>query len=798
MRRLFNTLSIAAVLLAASVGAAEPATESGSDTPAVANNPAAHSPAEIEFFEKKIRPLLHTHCYECHSASAKNLKGSLRVDHLEALLAGGDSGPAIVPGKPEESLLIDSVRYGEDSYQMPPKGKLAAGEIALLVEWVERGAPFPAAEVAAGPQNNQIDFEAGRKFWSFQPVKKHPAPHVANAAWPRRSIDTFILAAQERAELTPAPAASRAVLLRRLSFDLIGLPPTPEQIERFVADRSPEAYERVVEELLASPRFGERWARLWLDLARYTDTTESWLEKTANAHLYRDWVIQAMNEDKPYNVFVRQQLAADMVEGGDPKDLAALGFLGLSPTYWKELKLPPDIIKVIVADEWEERVDTVSRTFLGLTVACARCHDHKFDPISNEDYYALAGIIASCRMAAKPLISESDYAPVRIAQAEVAKLGKELEALTKKNPQPETEIAALKEQIEQIKTNTPNFDTPLANVMVDETLHVVLAGNTPQAGTRLEYKPEPMDMAINIRGNPNRLGPVVPRRFLTVLARPDAEDYHLGSGRLELANSIVEDAASLTARVIVNRIWQAYFGQGLVSTPSNFGKLGTPPTHPELLDDLTARFLEHRWSLKWLHREIVLSAAYRQSSQFDAQNFQKDPDNRWLWRMNRKRLSVEAWRDAMLLCTGQIDLTVGGKSVDLERADNHRRTIYCTVHRREPSKLLALYDFPDANSHSPQRINTATPLQGLYVLNSPDLDSLSTALAQRIQTEAGTQDLIFQLQRMYAITFGRAATDNEVELSTKFLSPDGGAPTAEAWRQYAHALLGSNEFLYVD
>ena len=461
MQRLFFTLSMSMVLLVASAHGDEPA----ADAPAAVNTTAvAHSPEEIEFFEKKIRPLLHTHCYECHSSSAKSLKGGLRVDSLAALLAGGDTGPAVVPGKPDESLLIDSVRYGEDSYQMPPKGKLADHEIAALVEWVQRGAAFPAVDVAAAPQSSKIDFDAGRKFWSFQPVAKHPAPQVANNAWPRKPIDAFVLAAQEREGLSPAPEADRAVLLRRLSFDMTGLPPTPEQVERFVNDTSPEAYERVVEELLASPHFGERWGRLWLDLARYTDTTESWLENLANAYLYRDWVIQAMNEDKPYDLFVRQQLAADMLPDGNLKDLAALGFLGLSPTYWKELLLPPDIIKVIVADEWEERVDTVSRTFLGLTVACARCHDHKFDPISNEDYYALAGVIASSKMSAKPLIPASDYEPIRIAQAEVAKLTKELEELTKKKPLPEAEDQRAEGAIEQIKTSTPNFDTPLANV----------------------------------------------------------------------------------------------------------------------------------------------------------------------------------------------------------------------------------------------------------------------------------------------------------------------------------------------
>ena len=755
------------------------------------------SSADHEYFEKKVRPLLHEHCYECHSAESKVLKGGLRLDVRNGLLQGGDTGPAVIPGKPEESLLIQTLHYDEDNYQMPPQGKLPEAVIAELTAWVARGAPFPVTEEAALNKSTEIDFAKGKEFWSFQPLKKHDSPAVQHQDWPRRGIDPFVLAKMEQAGLSPTAEADRRVLLRRLTLDLTGLPPTPEQIKSFLVDDSPQAYEKLVENLLASPHYGERWGRLWLDLARYTDQTEVWLDQTAHAYLYRDWVVQALNADVPYDQFIRRQLATDMMPETGPEDLAALGFLGLSPAYWKELKLAPEVIKVIVADEWEERVDAVSRTFLGLTVACARCHDHKFDPISTEDYYALAGVMASSRMTVKALLPQEEFEPIRDARKEVENLTKELEKLRKQKPPAEEKIKELETKIESIKTSTPNYDAPTANVVADQSIHVMSAGTSSQAGTRLDYRPEPRDLHLFIRGNPNRLGALVPRRFLTVLSTSESKPFTQGSGRLELADAIVNDASALTARVIVNRIWLAHFGQGLVNSPSNFGQLGSRPSHPELLDDLAGRFIENGWSLKWLHREIVLSATYRQASTHHAEHHKIDPDNRWLWRMNRKRLEVEAWRDAMLQAAGKLDLTLGGPSVSLANSGNQRRTIYGTIHRRDIADLLSLYDFPDANSHSPQRINTSTPLQGLYVLNSPFMMKQAAALASRVKTEV-PGDLSEQIKRLYLILFARPATQEEIELAKIFLSPEGNPATDSLWLQYAHALLGSNEFIFVD
>lgn len=753
---------------------------------------------ETEFFEKNVRPVLAKHCYSCHSRKAKTLHASLKLDSAHDLAKGGDSGTLLVPGNPDASLLIQAIRYGKDAdYQMPPKGRMSDQEIAILTEWVQRGGFHPADSVSNPQPVSEIDIAAARNFWSFRPAQEQPLPTVSQSDWARQRLDHFVLAAMERENLSPTPEAERSRLLRRLSFDLIGLPPTPEEVAAFVEDKSPNAYERQVERLLASPHFGERWGRHWLDLARYTDRTASWLDSTGEAHLYRDWVVQAMNEDMPYDQFIHRQLATDLMPETGPEDTPALGFLGLSPNYWKELKLPAEIIKVIVADEWEERIDAVSRTFLGLTVACARCHDHKFDPITSEDYYALAGVIASSRIRARPTIDDELFAPVQAAREEVQKLEKELTALKKMKPLPEADIAALTAKIKQVKESTPHYDTPMAPAVVDEALFVERKGKTPQEGTELIYRPEARDLNLFIRGNPNRLGEVIPRRFLAVLSAGEPTPFKQGSGRLELAESLTRDAASLTARVMVNRIWLAHFGQGLVATPSNFGQSGERPSHPELLDDLAARFMTSGWSLKKLHREIVLSATYRQSSRSDIAQVEQDPDNRWLARMNRRRLDVEAWRDAMLAATGELDRTLGGPSIELTDAKNIRRTIYSTIHRREMSTMLLMHDFPDPTAHSSKRQNTTTALQGLYALNGPLFLDRAEALAKRLATDFPNDDTA-RIHHVYRLLYSREPTSREVEIGLAFLGETTNLERETAWMQYSHVLLAANEFLFVD
>ena len=764
---------------------------------AIADEPVGNlTDLQIAAFEKKIRPLLHKHCFNCHATDAKTIQAGLILNSRQGLHRGGDSGPVVVPGEPKASLLITAIEYNNDELQMPPKGKLSSSEIATLHQWVKQGAPFPETPNKTLRQPRQIDFSQGRQFWSFQPVIEQKLPTVKNSSWPRERLDWFILAKLEQAGLQPSMSTKRATLIRRLSFDLTGLPPTEQQLRDFLEDQSPTAYRDLVNRLLASPHYGERWARHWLDLARYTDRTATWLEDTGSAHLYRDWVVQALNDDMPYHEFVRRQLATDMMASTGPEDLPALGFLGLSPTYWKELKLPCEIIKVIVADEWEERVDTVSRTFMGLTVACARCHDHKFDPIEMKDYYAMAGVFASSQLAVLPIIDEQLYEPAKKAKADVDRLTKKLAELKKKKPVPKSELKTLQDQIKSLK-QTPHYDIPLVHVVKDSSVYVVRAGQTIQNGTKLQYKDQPRDLHLFIRGDPNRHGDVVPRRFLTVLSSQETEPFQQGSGRLELANSITSDAAALTARVIVNRIWGEHFGTGLVSTPSNFGQLGARPTHPELLEDLSARFIASGWSLKWLHRQIVLSATYRQTSLADSLRLAGDPSNQLLSRMNRRRLDIESWRDAMLAASGDLDDSFGGPSIELNAPANRRRTIYSTIHRRDMSTTLQIHDFPDPTSHSPQRIRTTTPLQGLYLLNSPFVAERAQRLALRLALNQPNHPRN-QIRFAHELLFARMASDAEVELGIAFLKDNALNPSSDAWQQYAHALLGCNEFLFVD
>lgn len=748
------------------------------------------SAPDLAFFEKKVRPLLFRRCQECHSTRTKKKRGGLLLDSRAAILEGGDTGPAVVSGQPGKSLLIQAIRYEHDTLAMPPVGKLPADEILVLEEWVKRGAPYPGPSVVAGRAG--IDIAAGKTFWSFQRANMHTPPTVRDRAWPRQRIDAFLLAEMDRHGLTPAPAADRRTLIRRLTFDLLGLPPTPTEVESFVNDRRPDAYERLVERLLASPRHGERWGRFWLDLVRYCDVAEDWADTKGSRWLYRDWVVRSINADLPYDVFVQKQLAADLLPDTAPPDRAALGFLGLSPNYWKELKLDHNVIKGVVAEEWEERIHTLGSTFLGLTVACARCHDHKFDPITAQDYYALAGVFASIRQSDLSLLPDNAEKPVAQARARLAAIEQQLVMLRKKKgPDVQRQIAILSAEAKTLQS-TPYLNEPRAVGVVEGSLHVVADG--PHR-TRLDYKPGPQDVPLQVRGNPASAGPIVPRRFLAVLSSETAGKFEKGSGRLELARAIVHDARSLTARVIVNRVWEHHFGAGLVRTPSDFGRQGERPTHPELLDDVTARFIASGWSLKWLHRELVLSAAYRQSSRTaDRVKVSRDPDNRWLARMNRRRLEVEAWRDAVVASSSGLDEAIGGSPLDINRPDNARRTLYASIKRRELPDLLRLYDFPDPTTHSASRTPTTTPLQQLFILNSDFMRRQATALAQRLQAVPGDDPQRIALA--YHLLFARPATAAEQRLGMAFLAQSGDR--REVWTEYAQVLLGSNEFLYVD
>ncbi len=640
-----------------------------------------------------------------------------------------------------------------------------------------------------------FDLQAGEKPadlpWSFQALAERALPATTDKTWAQNRIDTFILAGMEKAGLQPAAPADDRVLLRRLSFDLTGLPPTEDDVEKF--DRSGLA--ETIDRLLSSPHYGERWGRHWLDLARYTDVPESWSDSKSPPFLYRDWVVAAFNADLPYDQFVVKQLANDLLPGSQPQDNAALGFIGLSPSYWKELQLPPEIISVTVAEEWEERVDTLGRTFLGLTLGCARCHDHKSDPVTAEDYYAIAGVFASVRITESPVVSDELWKPVAAARAKVASLETKRDALKKAKPAPDDvkeQIAGIEEEISTLKTTTPHFHLASANGVVESALYVK-GKDDGKHGSMLDYVDGmSRDLPVHRRGNPNDSGEIVPRRFLSAFPQSDGHPRSLtsGSGRLELAHSLVEEAKPLSARVIVNRVWQHHFGRGLVGTPSEFGPAGEAPTHPALLDDLSARFVANGWSIKWLHREILSSATWQQTSFVNPETEARDPLNQHYSRMTLRRLDIESWRDAMLTATGEIDLAVGGEPFDLDDSAGTRRTLYGSVQRRELSAILSVNDFPDPITHSAARTETSTPLQLLFSLNGPFVMNRSATLGKEL-AETGEDDHE-RIALAYARLFQRPPDRHEEALGLAFLA--GGEP----WQRYTQVLLTSNEFLYLD
>jgi hypothetical protein len=519
---------------------------------------------------------------------------------------------------------------------------------------------------------------------------------------------------------------------------LIGLPPTPEQIDAFLKDQSPNAFAKVVDELLASPHYGERWGRHWLDVARYGEDQAHTFEARLypQGYRYRDWVVKSFNDDMPYDRFIKEQIAADLIEAPDKlEQLPALGFFALGPVYYGDAKK---------LDQYDDRIDTLTRGFLGLTVACARCHDHKFDPIGTKDYYALAGVFSGTEYDATPLVSKE-----------------EVDAATK----------ALTED-EKKKKVQPKY--PFA--------HALKEG-------------KPANMRVHVRGNADTLGEEAPRRFLSVLVPDNAPVFTKGSGRLELADAIASKDNPLTARVMVNRLWKQHFGRGLVRTASNFGKLGERPTHPELLDYLATRFIESGWSIKAMHREIMLSATYQLGSRYDAHDAEIDGDNKMLWHMNRRRLEVEPWRDAMLAVSGKLDRTLGGPSTNLAAPDNRRRTLYGSISRHELNPLLRLFDFPDPNVTCEERTVTTVPLQQLFVLNSEFMVQNAKALAARLAT--ANKDDAARIREAFLLLYGRPATERDVKLGQAFLAGKSN-PSLTRWEQYAQVLLSANEFLYVD
>ena len=923
-----------------------------------ASQPAAQS---AEFFEASVRPVLAANCYDCH---ADQQMGGLRLDSRAGLLQGGKSGPAIVPGDPEKSLLIEAIRQTRETLKMPKGGRLRPDEIEALTAWVRAGAIWPASAIAsavasAGRPADAVAAKADkpadaapapasssppyvikpeqRAFWSFQPIRAPPVPAVAHASWPKTDIDRFVLARLEKDGLSPVRAADKLTLIRRATLDLIGLPPTPEEIDAFEKDAAPDAFAKVVDRLLASPQYGEAWGRMWLDVARYgeddyrsLDPKRRGFNPYPNAYLYRDWVIKAFNDDLPYDQFVRAQLAGDLL-GDDrarARTLPALGFLGLGPWFYDN-----GAVEITRADERHDRVDVVSRGFLGLTVGCARCHDHKYDPIPTKDYYSLAGVFLNTSYREYPLAPKSVVDEYTEQDKQIEKKEKLLDEFTKTESTQLGQTLALqaskymaaawkvtgepKEEVSKIvdaekldyelfdrwikflakpprfypyltkwqemikgggsaseaKKLADEFQALLLDVMFDnkdiKDENEIIAAKAltgtkkkepgklpsdfvtnddfcPGCGLELKSLPiernnlwtdvfqrdlqegfdpaqaaerikpgllafrgwglerqlsadrrryidglrddiaalrkaqppkyafvhgvgdveTPVNLKVSRRGSPYNLGEEVPRHFLSVLSEGEPAPFTKGSGRLELADAILRQPIAM--RVIVNRVWKGHFGTGLVDTPSNFGVAGERPTDPELLEYLAQSFIDHKLSIKQLHRDIMLSAVYQLSTDHAAANFEKDAGNRLYWRAERHRMTAEQVRDSLLFVSGALDPKAGGPSSPLTPFSD-RRTVYGAVSRYKLDEYLQLFDFPSPNLSAEKRFTTTVPLQRLFLMNSDFMQQQAERLARRVAAEP---DNTARIQKVYRLVFGRAASDAEVRAGLTFITTE--------------------------
>ncbi|MBI3880350.1 MAG: PSD1 domain-containing protein [Verrucomicrobia bacterium] len=893
--------------------------------------------SQVDFFENKIRPILSSTCFKCHNAAEGKLKGDLALDTKEGTLKGGENGPAVVPGNPDKSLLIKAVSYKDPNLQMPPKGeKLSDAQIADLIAWVKMGAPDPRGGAMNAKYKGKSD--AARQHWAYQPVKKPTPPVVKQSGWVQNPMDNFILAKLEEKGMKPNHPADRATLIRRVYFDLIGFPPTPAETQACVDDKSPDAFEKIVNKLLDSPHYGERWGRYWLDVARYADTRGQ--DNRRNdarypyAWTYRDYVIKSFNDDKPYNKFVMEQIAADkLLTGTDTSSLAALGFLTLGERFAGNNN---DIIN--------DRIDVVTKGFLAMTVACARCHDHMFDPIPTKDYYSLHGVFNSCAEPKElPLIAKIDTSSAQyrnylternrlindlhhdadkqindqlsefrkkaggylmfaysdgkareaitdtyklkrdvnqfvqnrvrrggnadpvlgpwneLAQAwkkdektfpaEAAKIvakvaanqpgkpgnskkgappapGKQpynpmVAGMFKANPAPKTltqaatyytslfssvdiawsaQVKAAEARggfpaplsnpyLEQIR-NTPVIFTTSATLEIDELIALVPNGlqgrirgkadslsvletthpGAPARATILVDKPTATDSPVFLRGETANRGDTVPRRFLEILSGPNRQPFRAGSGRLELAQSIADPKNPLTARVMVNRLWLHHFGEGIIPTPDDFGTMSELPTHPEMLDYLASQFMENGWSIKKMHRLILLSATWQQSSDNNPHFAQIDPYNRFLWRANIRKLEFEAIRDSLLFIGGRLDLAVGGKPVNTTSEPySYRRSVYGYIDRSAVPEVMTHFDFATPDAPSGRRYNTMVPQQALFMMNSPQVVDVARTLTSRPEfRNARTDDQ--RVAALYEVIYQRQPRPEEIKLGTEFAS----------------------------
>jgi hypothetical protein len=777
--------------------------------------PADRAPTadQLAFFERQIRPLLIEHCYKCHSGEAKEIGGELQLDSRAAMRRGGQSGPVVVPGQPDQSRLIQAVRYNDALLQMPPDGKLPQRAIDALVEWVRIGAPDPR-DGGPAPARATPAPAVKRSWWSFQPLAAPLVPPVRDETWPLGDVDRFVLARLEAQGLSPAPPADRLTLIRRATFDLTGLPPDPADVEAFVSDPSPDAFAKVVDRLLASPQYGERWGRHWLDVVRYADTSGCNGDfPIVDAYRYRNYVIDSFNRDKPYDEFLREQLAGDLLPAESDEDrfenLIATGYLAISRRFsslGEEFHLTLD-----------DTVDNLGKAILALTVSCARCHDHKFDPIPQADYYALYGIFQSTTYAfpgTEIYRHTQNLAPLVSAERYQSELG--------------TALAQM------VKLDAAIFETYSAMAEMDtgqekEALRAKWKSMQKQRDEMVKQLPShdrafgasegtPHNSRIHVKGDPKNLGPEVRRGFLQAFGGECLPDAHSGSGRDALADWVTGVASPLAARVIVNRVWLHHFGRGIVRTPDDFGTRGDPPTHPELLDYLARQFLASGWSFKPLHRALMLSRAYQMAVISQAEYALRDPDNRWLWTFNRRRLEAEEIRDAMLVVSGSVDYSIGGPHPfppEIEwRYTQHkpfvddfptnRRTVYVMQQRIRQQPYLAVFDGADTNAATGLRkVSTVAP-QALFMLNSEFAHLQAAAFADRVAGEFPED-----AQRVvgaYRLAIGRVPSEEEIRDALEYLrgvqpllaDSSSGSATRTAWASYLRVLLSSNEFLFVD
>ncbi len=865
----------------------------------------APSPEALDFFEKEVRPVLATKCYACHGPKLQ--QSGLRLDNLQSILRGADGGHIVLkPGNPAGSSLIQVLSH-TGAVKMPPAGKLPQKEIDALTQWVQMGAPWPAGEKVV----NTAD---PKKHWAFQPVRNPAIPAVKAKNRVKSPVDAFVLSKLEAKGMTLSAPADRRTLVRRAYFDLIGLPPSVEDVQAFVNDKSPDAFAKVVDKLLAMPQYGERWGRYWLDVARYADSKGYVFQEERRypfAYTYRDWVVRSLNEDLPYDQFLIQQIAADHLNlGNDKRPLAAMGFMTVGRRF---LNAQPDII--------DDRMDVLMRGTQGLTLGCARCHDHKFDPIPTKDYYSLYGVFASSHEPKElPLIAEptrnAEYLAfekqLNTLEAEVNNFrGATLQSVIKKGKEKiaesllacrdldssRAEVRARAEEIgispmllrrwnqflnqrrnnnpvfapwfaysalkdeefaaqspaltakitanqlpgvtlnanvaklftgtapttigdvarryQQILANPPAGDQELTNALTsigcplnieakdadqffnrDERNRLqalqqkvdAFRASSPAAPPRamvLLDNPQPVTPRVFKRGNPNNPGEEVPRHFVSIVAGPEPKPFTQGSGRLELAQAIVDKSNPLTARVMVNRIWLNHFGSPLVRTPSDFGVRSDAPTNPELLDYLATQFMENGWSIKKMHRLMMLSSVYQQASDINPKNVLKDSENTLYWRMNRRRLDFEALRDSVLSTSGKLDTTIGGPAKDIVTAPFvPRRTIYGFIDRQNLPGLFRTFDFASPDTHSPMRFQTTVPQQALFLMNSPFLIEQVRALNERTKSA----DTAARINALYRLAYARDAAPDEIALAQRFIQSaqemgsEGAKAEAPVWQ----------------